>query len=215
MVEFDVRLTADRELLVFHASHVDGVPVSELALADIQAVYASENQRLPLLGELVEIAQGRATLNVEVKEPGYEVEVLKALQVVEPTRPPMITSFRDRALTTIRRLAPSQLTGLLVGGDESILKGGVRTRDIFPFRRMNACGANVLLPHISLKRTGLYGRALRRRVPVYAWTVNGERAISMLIADPAVGGIITDFPELAITLREKAFRRSSTPGSGG
>src|ERR1017187_147021 len=105
MVEFDVRLTADRELLVFHDSHVDGVPVSELALADIQAAYASENQRLPLLGELVEIARGRATLNVEVKEPGYEVEVLKALQVVEPTRPPMITSFRDRALTTIRRLA--------------------------------------------------------------------------------------------------------------
>jgi len=54
-----------------------------------------------------------------------------------------------------------------------------------------------------LLRFGFLGRAGRSHKPVFVWTVNDEEMILKLLNDERVYGVITDRPDLAVSLREK------------
>jgi glycerophosphoryl diester phosphodiesterase len=66
-IEFDVRRTAEGELIAYHDAAVDRIPVSALARTEI----AERTGHLPpLLAEVLELAAGRIKLDVELTQPG-------------------------------------------------------------------------------------------------------------------------------------------------
>jgi glycerophosphoryl diester phosphodiesterase len=172
-IETDVRRTPQGRLVLAH----DPLP-------------AQPSPDLVELGDLVEMAAGRIRLDVELKEAGYEQEVLEVL-----TPQPeglLVTSFLPEVVTAIRALDPTVRTGLILGPwDESPDR----------FARADDCGAEVLVPHADLLDDGLRDEAVRRRQPLVVWTVNDRDALARLIADPAVGCVITDVPDVALALR--------------
>ena len=142
------------------------------------------------LGDLVDMAAGRIRLDVELKEAGYEQQVLEVL-----TPQPeglLVTSFLPEVVAAIRALDATVRTGLILGPwDESPDR----------FARADDCGAEVLVPHVDLLDDALRDEAIRRRQPVAVWTVNDREALARLITDPAVGCVITDVPDVALALR--------------
>ncbi|HET7427960.1 MAG TPA: glycerophosphodiester phosphodiesterase [Gaiellales bacterium] len=172
-IETDVRRTPQGRLVLAH----DPLP-------------AQPSPDLVELGDLVALAAGRIRLDVELKEAGYEQEVLEVL-----TPQPeglLVTSFLPEVVTAIRALDPTVRTGLILGPwDESPDR----------FARADDCGAEVLVPHVDLLDDGLRDEAVRRRQPLVVWTVNDRDALARLIADPAVGCVITDVPDVALVLR--------------
>ncbi|MDX6524104.1 MAG: Glycerophosphoryl diester phosphodiesterase family, partial [Gaiellales bacterium] len=86
-------------------------------------------------------------------------------------------------------------TGLIVGPwDESPDR----------FARADACGADVLAPHVDLLDDELRRHALDRGQPLLVWTVNDRAGLARLIADPAIGCVITDVPDVALALCGRA-----------
>ncbi len=141
--------------------------------------------------ELVELTAGRVALDVELKEAGYEDEVLAALD----PRPAglIVTSFLPRALAAVRALDPSVATGL-------ILRPGRRHAD--PLARADGCGARAVVAHASLVGDGLCRRTLAAGRPLWVWTVNDPVRLAALMLDRAVTHVITDVPDVAIALRD-------------
>ena len=143
------------------------------------------------LGDLVAMAAGRVRLDVELKEPGYERQVLEALT----PRPQglLVTSFLPEVVAAVGALDATVRTGLILGPwDESADR----------FARADDCGAQVLVPHIDLVDDALREAALRRRSRLVVWTVNGRAELARVLADPAIGCVITDVPDIAVAVRD-------------
>jgi len=203
-IEFDVRRTREGELIVFHDARVGGTAVAALSREEITA---RRRRQPPLLREVLELAQGRIGIDVELKEDGY-VERVLAL-VGERFAPPevIVTSFLDPVVAEVKRIDPAIRTGLLLGMERPAQR--LRT-ELRPVARALACRADYLAPHHALARLGTLARADAAGLPTLIWTVNRMEPLRELIADPRVAGIITNVPVRALALRDDG--RAQLPG---
>jgi glycerophosphoryl diester phosphodiesterase len=190
MVELDVRRSADGRLVVVHDAAIAGLAVRRTPLATLRS---STGLELPELSTVVDFADGRFGLDVELKESGYEDEVLTALRPLRTGGPPlMVTSFFTRILRRLRASEPGIDTGLLVRTAAGRLP-----------RRLPSSGARYLLPPASALRRGVLDAAERAGVPAIPWTVNASDDLRYALGHPAVAGVITDLPELALRTRSE------------
>jgi glycerophosphoryl diester phosphodiesterase len=75
-------------------------------------------------------------------------------------------------------------------------------------KRCKKVKVDFLVAHLKLLRLGFLERARRSHLPVFVWTVNDEEMIRKLLHDKSVYAIITDKPELAVSLRRKLLQFS-------
>jgi glycerophosphoryl diester phosphodiesterase len=173
MIETDVRRTARGRLILHH-----------------DPLGARTPRGLVELAELAELADGRTALDVELKEAGYEADVLA---VLEP-RPAglVVTSFLPEAVAAVRALDPEVETGL-------IFRPGDR-RDL-PARAED-CGARMVVAHSSVLRPELAAELQRAGRPLMVWTVNDRRRLAAVLTTPGVTHVVTDVPDVAIAIRD-------------
>jgi glycerophosphoryl diester phosphodiesterase len=193
MAELDVRRTRDGQLVAVHDARVGGTPVSALDHDQLKARLAPG--QAPLLQEMLELAEGRIELDIELKEAGYVQAVLPMLRELNPAQY-VLTSFLDEVLTAVRGITPQTRTGLLVGPG--------RSRRLEA--RLAACGATFLAAHAGLARAGLLAWAANRGLESYVWTVNDRRAMRSLLTDNRVAAVITDRPAVALLIRSELQR---------
>ena len=158
VAELDVRRGADGVLVVSH----DPAPPPDVATLD----------------EVVSVCAGRIALDVELKEPGLEEEVLRVVTGADF----VVTSFLPEVLAATKRLRPDVRVGLLLH------------REI-----VSAPSADFLAPHVDLLDR-MSGDGL------VVWTVNDEATLERLFADPRVAGVVTDDPGLALAVRSRTER---------
>jgi glycerophosphoryl diester phosphodiesterase len=201
MIEFDVRRTKDNVLIVFHDERIQGKPVNDLVYGEIKQIAENQGFHLPTVEEVLGWSRGRTKLNVELKERDYEIEIVELLSKHFEKDQFVVTSFNDSSLKIIKDNYPGIQVGLLLG----MLDASLRTRvsEYFPMKRCNKAKADFLVVHFKLLRFGFLERARRSHKPVFVWTVNDEETIWKLLNDERVCAIITDRPDLAVSLRKK------------
>jgi glycerophosphoryl diester phosphodiesterase len=193
MIEFDVRLSADDQLIVYHDAEVGGRPVAGLTRS---AIRDRSGVLPPLLAEVIELARGRTGLDVELKEAGYTRRAVEAIAGgVDPART-VLSSFLGEVVAELRQLVPGYGRGLIVREEQSRTQGGLD-----PARRAFELGATHLVLHRNLADPKLMRGARRLGLDVWVWTGNDEGSLKAQLGDPLVSGVVTDLPEMAIRLR--------------
>jgi glycerophosphoryl diester phosphodiesterase len=188
MIELDVRRTRDGQLVVFHDARVKTVPTSALPYDALKTKHT--RARPPLLSEVLELTKDRIALNLEIKEAGYVEDTIALLRPFGLERC-LVSSFLDDVVREAKTLAPELRTGLLVGA------GFRRALTI----RLPAAGADCLVLHRRLADAAALTKAATAGVPCVVWTVNAPRTLDRYFANPAVEGVITDRPALALERR--------------
>jgi glycerophosphoryl diester phosphodiesterase len=203
MIEFDVRRTKDHVLIAHHDAFLKGKPIRDLAYEEIRQMAREQGFPLAALEEILQCTKGKIGLDVELKEEGYEKEVVDLLSRYFQKDQFVITSFHDSCIKRVKENDPEIKTGLILG----IWKPGnlifTRLSEFFPIRRCKKAGADMLVPNWELLKFGFLERVKRKNIPVFVWTVNDEEMIRKLLQDERVDGIITDRPDLALSLRQK------------
>jgi glycerophosphoryl diester phosphodiesterase len=178
MIEFDVRRTRDREVIVFHDAELAGAPVASLTRSEVEEL---TGVLPPLLEEALELAYGRIALDVELKEDGYVDELADLLSGFAASGGDLIvTSFVDRVLVQLTELTPQLSRGLVL----SVSTEGAP-------ERANACGATIVLPKMELVNETSLAEISGAGLPVIVWDFMAAEHAALL-SDTRISGVITD-----------------------
>jgi glycerophosphoryl diester phosphodiesterase len=203
MIEFDVRRTKDQALIVHHDELMEGKPVKELTYDEIFRVTIRLGFSIPTFEEVLKHTSEKIKLDVEIKEEGYEKEVVELLSRYFKKDQFVITSFHDSCVKRIKHDHPDIKAGLILGISRAEHPIRTKISEFFPARRCREAKADFLVPHWRLLWFGFLDRAKKENKPVFVWTVNDQRKIWKMLHDERIDGIITDKPDLAVSLRNK------------
>ena len=182
MIELDLRATRDGRLVAVHDAMVEGAPVADWAHRELSGAAP----HIPLLEEVLALCAGRVLLNIELKVPGLEEQCLVLMRPFCPAGF-IVTSFLAEVVDAIRRRAPGLATGLVAArGDPADLAAQCRS-----------AGHRALFLHLSMLPPP--GQIVAP--DLFAWTVNGEAALTSAILRKDLAGIVTDEPALGLALR--------------
>jgi glycerophosphoryl diester phosphodiesterase len=217
-VEFDIRQTADGELVAFHdPATSQGHPLSAVGYAQLCDLAGYE---VPKVADVLAVIKGQAKGHLDLKEAGYERQLVQlTLDVLGPGEF-IVTSLEDASVAAIRSRfrdvdeVPVALSlGRRLNGGPRLEGLQVRVSEVWPASRLRACGTDWVAVDRRLALTGVAGRCRRQHCKVMVWTVNTEQEIRYWLRR-RIDVLVTDRPALAAAIRESpGGRRVSPAGS--
>lgn len=213
-IEFDLRLSRDGFVIIYHDRTIDGLEISDLDYQQLQSIAQSKGFEIPLFEDLLKLCSDsvaaplrrQIALDIEIKEEGYEERVIAlATQYLSYDRF-VIKSFNDRSVRKIKDLDPQIKVGLLLGKVTGKFPLLSILAQFFPEYRILKTGADFVAPHFRLLRFGFLWRMQLLNTEVFVWTVNEERRLMKLLKSKYIAAVITDRPELALAIVDKLDR---------
>jgi glycerophosphoryl diester phosphodiesterase len=192
--EFDVRFTHDRRGVICHDPDYSGLIVANSQYDTLRAASAKQERRqtrspdaqMPCLEEVLARFSGRAYLDIEIKIPGFEEDVVNVIQQHPPSRSFVISSFLAEVLERFHELDPELPLGFICSD-----------RKLLP--KWQRLPVDIVIPNISLVTEPLVREWQAVGKQVFVWTVNRESEMRLL-ASWGVDGIISDDTELLVRI---------------
>lgn len=207
MVEFDVRKTKDGIFIIHHDEDVFGYSVKDYEYEVLKSHALENGLQISTVEKALDNLRGKAKLAVELKEKGYEEEIVNKIKEYFSNNEFVVFSFNEEIIKFIKEKFQEVTAGLLLGYEYSEFKAmnprinhiGIlleRYRELFPWKSVKKCKADFIAPHYDLLHLGLLKSTCKRNIPVFVWTVNDERRIKKIIQSNHASGIISDKPGL-------------------
>ncbi len=196
MIELDAQETKDGVLVVFHDWDLSSLGASdaivgEMAYDDIQDIELQGGHRIPTLDEVLDIAQGKTKVDIDIK--GFDIgeKVLQSVMSHDMLNDALFTSFYHPQLQRIRESEPEAEIGLLYSNP---------LED--PVSYTLELNAQAITPLIDLFYPNLVAQAHHKGLKVIPWTVNSTDTAAEL-AKLGVDGVITDVPDIFLSVYRK------------
>jgi glycerophosphoryl diester phosphodiesterase len=204
-VEFDVRTTADGELVAFHDARLPGGD----AVADTGHARLSDlaGYEVPRVADVMRLIAGRAIGHVDLKEPGAWPAVAGLALDLLGAGNFVVTTGADAAVAALRSRHPEVSAALTLNASPG-LPARSRGRHAALLRRIRACHADWVAVHHRLASARLLGELQDQGIRAMVWTVNGDEMTARWLAAPGVDVVVTDQLARAIALRDRL------PGEG-
>lgn len=190
MIEFDVRRTQDRHYVIHHDPHIAGRPLDAMTFHEVREIARSMGFHVPDLEEVLALTRGRIGLDIELKEEGYEREIVQLVGGLLAEADFIVSSFHAGCLARVKQCRASVRTGLIFN-DAAALTTEILEGD-----------TDWLLPVQSLAAGELLERMKRAGKKIAVWTVNDTQQMKRLLDDDRIEGIITDRTDAALAVRE-------------
>jgi len=187
-VELDVRRTKDGKVVVIHDAKVDKTTngkgsVSELTLNEIKQLVTEKGEKVPTLEEALDFLDRKVKILMELKETGFEKEVLRQIRERGLENNVVIVSFLEDALSKVREM------------DEEVETGLIYVRHKNPIKAALDLKASYLLPLYRFTHTANVKRAHENGLKVIVWTINKPEDVPQYIKK-GVDGIASDRPDI-------------------
>lgn len=203
-VEFDIRRTADGVHVVHHDPRVNhtGPALSTLTRAELNEHAGYE---VPVVEEVMALIAGKLFGHLDLKETGHERELIDRAIALLGVDGFVATTLEDRSIAAIGEAFPQVRTVLSLGRDRkevgSARLAATRLSELYPMRRVRACGAHGVAVHQRLARMNVLREAARHGLFTMVWTVNEDAGLRTFLGDHRVDVLITDRPRRAVQLR--------------
>lgn len=200
-VELDIRKTKDDVIVVVHNPDYKDKLIKDYTYSELVDATSKEGFIMPTLTEALKYCHNKIFLDIEIKESGYEEEIIKTILSVLNTNEFFIRSFLKESLRKVKKINKNIKTVLLLGVE--FPKYGFLTRifELFPLFKVIRSKCDMVSPHYLLVRLGFHFRMRLIGKPVLVWTVNDEKIMNKLLNKVKVEGVITNFPDKALDLR--------------
>ena len=189
-VELDVRETKDGKVVVIHDARVDKTTngkgsVSDLTLDEIKQLVTEKDEKVPTLEEALDFLDRKVKILIELKESGFEEEVLRQIRERGLENNVVIVSFIEEALRKVREMDKEVETSLIYVRHKNPIKAGLDLR------------ASYLLPLYRFTHTANVQKAHENGLKVIVWTINKPEEVPQYIKK-GVDGIASDRPDILL-----------------
>lgn len=187
-IEFDVRQTKDKKLIVFHDDKVDRLTdgkgfVKDLTLKQIKSLNVG-GEPIPSFEEALDFIDKKVQrIVIELKETGFEHKVLKEIKKRGLEDRVIIVSFLENALEKVRELSKNIETGLIYVRHPNPIKSALKLK------------ANYLVSFYRFTHTKNIQKAHTEGFKVIVWTIN-KKEEAVKYAEKGVDGIASDKPDI-------------------
>ena len=221
-VEFDVQLTSDGQVVVFHDFTLARLFNAETHIADLTAAGIKEHTfrdpvdgkpvSIPLLGEVLAAISHKIAMNIELKNqdnkqdriPKLCKEVYDLIQKYHLTKDVIVSSFNIAAIRQMRELSNDIRLGVLL--DQ--LADGAKTDRVNDEGTLSfylGIARELKAEAINMAYTSVDGSIIRKihdsGFTVNVYTVNNEELMRQLVRE-GVDGFFTNYPDTAIAVIE-------------
>ena len=214
-IELDVQLSKDGEIVVIHDEDLSRTTngsgfVQDYTLSQLKELDASCNftgeiqvQRIPTLTEVLDMYRHNyMLLNIELKNtkflyPGMEEKVIYLVRKYNMQDRVIISSFNHYSLVHCYQLDPEIETAPLY-----------RDGLFRPWAYAKAIGAKAIHPNIKAAPNFIISAAMKDNIAVRPYTINKEKVMKRLFKINCTG-IITDYPGLALQLKDELNKNFS------
>ena len=200
IIEVDVRYV-NGEFLVLHGpSSIKraSIPGKIMAWIDYHFFYRDPLLRRVKLVEVLEKVNGRADINIDIKQPGFEEDLLNLINSVGFEGKVYVTSQIHPIIRRIKELNSRILT-----------IASLNILPIDPVKVVLDAKADIVSVHVSIVSRELIKQFHEAGLKVIAWTVNDRETI-LKHMELGVDGIVTDRPDIALNVikhREAVLKR--------
>jgi len=200
IIEVDVRYI-NGEFLVLHGpSSIKraSIPGKIMAWIDYHFFYRDPLLRRVKLVEVLEKVNGRADINIDIKQPGFEEDLLNLINSVGFEGKVYVTSQIHPIIRRIKELNSRILT-----------IASLNILPIDPVKVVLDAKADIVSVHVSIVSRELIKQFHEAGLKVIAWTVNDRETI-LKHMELGVDGIVTDRPDIALNVikhREAVLKR--------
>jgi glycerophosphoryl diester phosphodiesterase len=188
LVEVDVHRLSDGTFVCTHDAPVDATGDGSPALGDVLEL----------------IAEHRAGAHVDLKEVGYEAELVAyvssyAMHPVYYTvgDADSVRALRDAGAEALLTLGPKFSGRPVWDGLRDLVAASI------PFRTIVACDARGVAAQFRLAGPVLRWWCHRRSLAVLVWTINDDRRLKHFLRARGVTAVVTDRPRRALDLRDR------------
>lgn len=197
--EIDILETKDGELAVIHDTNLKRLTghhaeVYDLTMDELRKLEVKQENftgRISSLAEVMDVARGKIKLIIEVKTHGKEHDLVNAL----------IRTIRENDFLSdcVVQSLDYEIVQMIKAVEPELQVGYIMFAGVPDLERIQA---DFLVMEEYMVNESVVASAKQQHKPIYVWTVNEtdsmERFFSM-----GVDGIITDYPEDAISLAEE------------
>jgi glycerol-1-phosphate dehydrogenase [NAD(P)+] len=190
-IETDLRICKNDTIVCFHDDHYQGKPLKDITVDELRELSGVE---VPTFIEWLDQCGGKISLDIEVKESGFEKLLLQVLESYDLENEVILKSFSIEVLENLRALECSYPLGLLLGqcAKEKIENHLKYASD--HFRRLKL---DFISPHYDLVSETFFKKENFHGKMCLVWTVNDPILMHELLKYP-IEGFITDRPDLAL-----------------
>lgn len=185
-IEFDVRKTKDKKLIVIHDDNLKRVFGKEIAInqATLKELKQITEDKIPTLAEALQFIDKKVEkILIELKEIGCEKNVLEVIKKEKLHNHVIIISFYEEALSEVRRLDTKIETGLIYAKHKNPIASALKL------------DTQYLVPLYKLTHTKNIQDAHKNNLKVIVWTINTKQEAKIYI-DKGVDGIASDKPDI-------------------
>jgi len=197
LIEFDVRMTKDKRLVVIHDEKVDRISngqgyVEDFTLDEIKKLNLKKNEKIPTFEEAIDFLKNeKPKIVIEIKEPETSNKILKIIREKEIENKVLIVSFWPEVLKKAKEINPKLKTGFLFK---------IKPKNWLKIvREIKADGIGA---HFSLVDEKLVEICHKNNLKINTWTVNEIEDIERMIKF-GVDIISSDFPNRVLEKLKK------------
>jgi len=221
MIEIDVHMTKDGEVVVFHDEEVSRTTngkgkIHEMTLAEVKELDAGSwfspdfaGEKIPTLREAIELVHGKADILIDIKSKGHEFyenfpeKIVDIIDEREDNKEWCIVQSYDQEYLehAYARDSTIKMKKLMMGEDESMLFSFYLNSKSFMTNRNKHHFFETINPHYTTLSQRRIFRLHARGYNVHTYVVN-EPVDMIKMLNMAVDGIITDFPDRLVKIRE-------------
>ena len=202
--EFDIRKTADSVLVVYHDARAGrgGPLVGQLSYPEL---CDRLGYQVPRVDEVMALIAGRLLGHLDLKETGYEAEVIRLADSVLGPGNFVATTLEDVSVAAIKRAFPEVRTALSLGRSLGEVPrrrwAAIRHSELYPLHRIRACGADWVAVNYRLAKLGVARVCHQQGIGIMVWTVDANPLIDQFLQDQRIDVLITNRPQHATRRR--------------
>lgn len=206
-IELDIRKTKDNILIINHDPTINNILIKDATYNELFEITKTIGYLLPKFEEVLIRYGNKTLLDIEVKEEGYEDEIVNLTKKYLDYDKYFIKSFKKDVIIKIKEADENITTSLLIGERHSDFGFFGRLHELFPKKIINNTKCDMLSPNRLLLVLFYLKRVSKLNIPINVWTVNTEKELRKLMSSKYFPDyIITNYPDLALKIRKEIFK---------